>query len=170
VASIVISKFLRCTILVTISGKRFFQQNFNLKMTRIQRGVGSWLDAVGCSFPLLRRVCWPALEECYEFSHIIMTTVTMDNGLRGSEMSIDDCNPVDGRYSVHQFVTKSFINFHAVLHPISPSKSARTHSHKIRLVQGVWTLHSGRLSVCKLQKPRTGPKTHLTSHFKNKSI
>jgi hypothetical protein len=24
------------------------------------------LDAVGCSFPLLRRVCWPALEECYD--------------------------------------------------------------------------------------------------------
>jgi hypothetical protein len=24
------------------------------------------LDAVGCSFALLRRVCWPALEECYE--------------------------------------------------------------------------------------------------------
>jgi hypothetical protein len=24
------------------------------------------LDAVGCCFALLRRVCWPALEECYE--------------------------------------------------------------------------------------------------------
>jgi hypothetical protein len=23
------------------------------------------LDAVGCSFALLRRVCWPKLEECY---------------------------------------------------------------------------------------------------------
>jgi hypothetical protein len=48
VASIVISKFLHYTILVTISGKRFFQENFNLKMTRIQRGVGSWmlLDAL----------------------------------------------------------------------------------------------------------------------------
>jgi hypothetical protein len=23
------------------------------------------LDAVGCSFVLLRRVCWPTLEECY---------------------------------------------------------------------------------------------------------
>jgi hypothetical protein len=23
------------------------------------------LDAFGCSFALLRRVCWPALEECY---------------------------------------------------------------------------------------------------------
>jgi hypothetical protein len=23
------------------------------------------LDAVGCSFALLRRACWPALEECY---------------------------------------------------------------------------------------------------------
>jgi hypothetical protein len=23
------------------------------------------LDAVGCSFALLRRVCWPTLEECY---------------------------------------------------------------------------------------------------------
>jgi hypothetical protein len=38
VASIVISKFLHCTILVTISAKSFFQQNFNLKWTRIQRG------------------------------------------------------------------------------------------------------------------------------------
>jgi hypothetical protein len=26
------------------------------------------LDAVGCSFALLRRACWPALEECYEES------------------------------------------------------------------------------------------------------
>jgi hypothetical protein len=26
------------------------------------------LDAVGCSFALLRRVCWPALEECYAAS------------------------------------------------------------------------------------------------------
>jgi hypothetical protein len=24
------------------------------------------LDVVGCYFALLRRVCWPALEECYE--------------------------------------------------------------------------------------------------------
>jgi hypothetical protein len=24
------------------------------------------LDSVGYSFPMLRRVCWPALEECYE--------------------------------------------------------------------------------------------------------
>jgi hypothetical protein len=23
------------------------------------------LDVVGCSFALLRRVCWPVLEECY---------------------------------------------------------------------------------------------------------
>jgi hypothetical protein len=38
-ASIVISKFLHCTILVTISAKSFFQQNFNLKWTRIQRGL-----------------------------------------------------------------------------------------------------------------------------------
>jgi hypothetical protein len=55
VASIVISKFLHCTILVTISGKCFFQQNFNLKMTRIQRGIGSWmlLDALLSLFH-----CW----------------------------------------------------------------------------------------------------------------
>jgi hypothetical protein len=53
VSSIVISKFLQCTIL----------ENFNLKWTRIQRGVD-----LGCCwmlFFLLRRVCWPALEECY---------------------------------------------------------------------------------------------------------
>jgi hypothetical protein len=53
VSSIVISKFLHCTIL----------ENFNLKWTRIQRGVD-----LGCCwmlFFLLRRVCWPALEECY---------------------------------------------------------------------------------------------------------
>jgi hypothetical protein len=64
VASIVISKFLHCTILVTISGKRFFQQNFNFKDDKnpMWRRI---LDAVGCSFPLLRRVCWPVLEECY---------------------------------------------------------------------------------------------------------
>jgi hypothetical protein len=39
VVSIVISKFLCHTILVTISGKSFFQQNFNLKMTRIHHGM-----------------------------------------------------------------------------------------------------------------------------------
>jgi hypothetical protein len=43
VASMVISKFLHYIILVTISAKNFIQQNFNLKMTRIQRGVGSWM-------------------------------------------------------------------------------------------------------------------------------
>jgi hypothetical protein len=47
VASIVISKFLHCTILVTISGKSFFQQNFNLKMTRIQGGLD-----LGCCWML----------------------------------------------------------------------------------------------------------------------
>jgi hypothetical protein len=31
-ASIAISSFLRCTILVTTSAKNFFQQNFNLKV------------------------------------------------------------------------------------------------------------------------------------------
>jgi hypothetical protein len=41
VSSIVISKFLHCTIL----------ENFNLKWTRIQHGMD-----LGC---------WPALEECY---------------------------------------------------------------------------------------------------------
>ena len=39
VVSIVISKFLHCKILVIISTKSFFQQNFNLKWTRIQRGL-----------------------------------------------------------------------------------------------------------------------------------
>jgi hypothetical protein len=38
-ASTVISKFLHNTILVTISAKSFFQQNFNLNWTRIQRGL-----------------------------------------------------------------------------------------------------------------------------------
>jgi hypothetical protein len=53
------------SIVVVIAGeKRFPPPNFNLKIVRIQRGGGSWilLDAV---FALLRRVCWPALEECY---------------------------------------------------------------------------------------------------------
>jgi hypothetical protein len=39
VASIVISKFLHYIILVTISAKSIFQQNFNLKLARIQRGL-----------------------------------------------------------------------------------------------------------------------------------
>jgi hypothetical protein len=56
VASIVISKFLYYTILVTISGKRFFQQNFNLKMTRIQHGVGSWMLFSTVEKGLLARV------------------------------------------------------------------------------------------------------------------
>jgi hypothetical protein len=53
VSSIVTSKFLHCTIL----------ENFNLKWTRIQRGMD-----LGCCwmlFFLQRRVCWPAFEECY---------------------------------------------------------------------------------------------------------
>jgi hypothetical protein len=28
------------------------------------------LNAVGCSFFLLRRVCWPALEECYGYIYL----------------------------------------------------------------------------------------------------
>jgi hypothetical protein len=54
------------SIVVVIAGeKRFPPPNFNLKIVRIQRGGGSWmlLDAI---FALLRRVSWPALEECYE--------------------------------------------------------------------------------------------------------
>jgi hypothetical protein len=47
VALIVISKFLHCTILVTICGKSFFQQNFNLKTTRIQHGLD-----LGCCWML----------------------------------------------------------------------------------------------------------------------
>jgi hypothetical protein len=53
------------SIVVVIAGEKMFPpSNFNLKIVRIQRGGGSWmlLDAV---FALLRRVCWPALEECY---------------------------------------------------------------------------------------------------------
>jgi hypothetical protein len=38
-SSIVISKFLHYTILVTISGKSFFPNNFNLKLTRFEHGV-----------------------------------------------------------------------------------------------------------------------------------
>jgi hypothetical protein len=60
VASIVISKFLHYIILVTMSSKNFFQQNFNLKMTRIQHGVGSWMlfsivekGLVACSWRML---------------------------------------------------------------------------------------------------------------------
>jgi hypothetical protein len=70
VALIVISKFLHYTILVTISGKRFFQQNFNLKMTRIQHGVGSWmlLDALfhcweGSAGRRLKNVMWALLNK-----------------------------------------------------------------------------------------------------------
>jgi hypothetical protein len=47
VASIVISKFLHYTILVTMSAKSFFQQNFNLKWTRIQCGMD-----LGCCWML----------------------------------------------------------------------------------------------------------------------
>jgi hypothetical protein len=47
VSSIVISKFLHCRILVTKSAKSFFQQNFNLKWTRIQRGLD-----LGCCWML----------------------------------------------------------------------------------------------------------------------
>jgi hypothetical protein len=49
VSLIVISKFIHCTMLVTISSKSFFQQNFNLKWIRIMAWI---LDAVGCSFSL----------------------------------------------------------------------------------------------------------------------
>jgi hypothetical protein len=56
VSSIVISKFLHYTIL----------ENFNLKWIRIQRGVN--LGCYWMLFFLLRRVCWPALEECYVVS------------------------------------------------------------------------------------------------------
>jgi hypothetical protein len=45
VASIVIPKFLHCTILVTLSVKSSFQQNFNLKWARIQCGMD-----LGCSW------------------------------------------------------------------------------------------------------------------------
>jgi hypothetical protein len=52
VASIVISKFLHYTILVTTSAKSFFQQKFNLKWTRIQCGQESLM-----LFPTWSRVC-----------------------------------------------------------------------------------------------------------------
>jgi hypothetical protein len=58
VISIVISKFLHCIILVTISAKNFFQQNF--KMTRIQRGLGSWM-----LFSTVEKGLVVELEECY---------------------------------------------------------------------------------------------------------
>jgi hypothetical protein len=44
-------------VLVIAVERRFHPPNFNLKIVRIQRGGGSWA--------LLRRVCWPTLEECY---------------------------------------------------------------------------------------------------------
>jgi hypothetical protein len=46
-SSIVISKFLHCTILVTMSAKSYFQENFNLKWIRIQHGVD-----LGCCWML----------------------------------------------------------------------------------------------------------------------
>jgi hypothetical protein len=50
VSSIVISKFLHCTIL----------ENFNLKWTRIQR---AWiLDAIGCSFSCREGSTGPPLK------------------------------------------------------------------------------------------------------------
>jgi hypothetical protein len=68
---IVISKFLHYILLVTISGKRFLQQNFNLKMTRIQRGIGSWmlLDALfhyweGSAGPCLKNVMHDVRAVC----------------------------------------------------------------------------------------------------------
>jgi hypothetical protein len=49
-------------VLVIAGEKRFPPPNFNLKIIRWPR----ILDAGRCSFALLRRVCWPALEECYD--------------------------------------------------------------------------------------------------------
>jgi hypothetical protein len=59
-ASTVISKFLHSTVLVTISAKTELQ----FKVDKNPTWLGSWimLDAL---FSLYRRVCWPALEECY---------------------------------------------------------------------------------------------------------
>jgi hypothetical protein len=59
--------FPHCTILVKISRKRFFQQNFNLKMTRIQRGVKSWmlLDALLRLFHCWEGSAWRMLcQQC----------------------------------------------------------------------------------------------------------
>jgi hypothetical protein len=47
-------------ILVTISGKSFFQQNFNLKITRIQRGLD-----LGCCWMLFFFVKKGLLARCY---------------------------------------------------------------------------------------------------------
>jgi hypothetical protein len=59
-ASIVISKFLQGTILVTTSVKSFFQHNFNLIWTRIQRGQES------------------LMLECYECPHLTATVLGKD--------------------------------------------------------------------------------------------
>jgi hypothetical protein len=45
-------------VLVIAGEKRFPPPNFNLKIVRIQHDLG-------CSFVLLKRACWLALEECY---------------------------------------------------------------------------------------------------------
>jgi hypothetical protein len=58
--SIVISKLLHYSILVTISAKSFFQKNFNLKWTRIQCGLD-----LGCCW-MLFSIVEKGLQECYE--------------------------------------------------------------------------------------------------------
>jgi hypothetical protein len=70
-ASIVISNFLHCIILVTISGKSFFQQNFNLKWARI----GSWmlLDVLfhftaGSVGPPLKNVRAPSVQQAKNYT------------------------------------------------------------------------------------------------------
>jgi hypothetical protein len=40
------------------------------------------LDAVGCSFPLLRRNCWPALEECYGQNEIYQVLKNVTRGCK----------------------------------------------------------------------------------------
>ena len=50
------------------SGHSRWKEVSSTKLQFKDRENPTWLwilDAVGCCFPLLRRVCWPALEECY---------------------------------------------------------------------------------------------------------
>jgi hypothetical protein len=52
-----------------VSGPLGVKDDKNPKWRRI-------LDAVGCSFSLLRRVCWPAIEECYVLAFILFQFIS----------------------------------------------------------------------------------------------
>jgi hypothetical protein len=79
VSSIVISKLLHCIIL----------ENFNLKWTRIQRGMD--LGCYWMLFLLQRRVYWPALEVCYVQRAARRHTVI------GQNCKLEKTNTIQGR-------------------------------------------------------------------------